>query len=109
MFLRSVCVERSMTMCELSEAIGFSKNVLSAYCSRNAIGVDAARRIADFLSCDISDIPGTKYYKGRFSKNELNNVNKSLTHSGFLRLKCPCCDNYVIISALCVGEMSDLE
>ena len=114
-FLYYESAMRGLTLKEMGVKAGLSPATLSSSISRGEIGRASALKLSKYLGCKFTDIPGTRFYKAReqesssSEENSLNNVNKSLTHSGFLKIKCPCCDNYVIISALCVGEMSDLE
>lgn len=113
LFINMVCAERGILQRELSEALGWSPQVLTNYVCRNSIGRSSAKKLADYLGCDISDIPGTKFYKGNKSAENpsevLNNVENSFTHKSFLTIKCPCCGKNVVISALCVSKIEDLE
>lgn len=112
-FINKVCIERNMSQTALGEALGWRQQVLSAYISRNSIGRKSAKKIADYLGCDVFDIPGTSFYRGNKSAENLSevlkNVENSFTHKSFLTIKCPCCGENVIISTLCVKKLDDLE
>lgn len=112
-FIYSICSERNITQAILSDELGWSHQMLSTYMTRNSIGLKSAKKIADYLGCDIFDIPGTRFYKGNKSAENpsevLNNIENSFTHKSFLTIKCPCCGKNVVISALCVSKIEDLE
>lgn len=112
-FIAFVCSERGITQKELSVGMGLHERGLSVYLTRNSIGRVAAKKLADYLGCDIFDIPGTRFYKGNKSAGNpsevLNNVENSFTHKSFLTIKCPCCGKNIVISALCVSKIEDLE
>lgn len=112
-FIKIKCAELNMSQEALSIELGWHKRQLSVYTSRNGVGMKAARQIADYLGCDVFDIPGTSFYglnkPAENTSEVLKSVENSFTHKSFLTIKCPCCGKNVVISALCVSEIEDSE
>lgn len=112
-FIKIKCAELNKSQVQLSLDLGWHERQISALMTRNHIGRKVAQQLADYFGCNIFDIPGTSFYginKSAGNPSEvLNNVENSFTHKSFLTIKCPCCGKNVVISALCVSKIEDLE
>lgn len=110
-FFDWLCTDRGINKSELCFVIGWTPQQLSNIVTRNKLSLKACGKLAKYLGCEISDIPGSRLFDdGRDDEEvfeKLKSVKNFQTHKSFLTFKCPCCGKKVRISALCVFDDDD--
>lgn len=110
-FFDWICSTHGVSQRRLCSSLGWTPQRLSNLIARNKLSMRACGELANYLGCDIRDIPTSQFFDDSRDDEEvfekLKSVKNFQTHKSFLTFKCPCCGKKVRISALCVFDNDD--